>query len=119
MEHLCIDDFRWATKGSTCVSQGRHKECDSDGENCVKTTAKEYEGFPMLQNHEFGGKKFCGKKIMDDSKFLTFMNVERNQQCSEGKRNCGSDTEPICISNQDECLITDIRFITKQTFTDD
>ena len=60
VEHMCVDDYQWATKGSTCSYQSRHETCDSDGNNCEATTAKDYQSFPMVQDYVFGGKRFCG-----------------------------------------------------------
>ena len=36
--------------------------------------------------------------------------------CSEGKRNCGLDTEPICIDERLECPITSILYMPKSLY---
>lgn len=110
---MCVDAYQWATKGSTCQYLGRDQTCDSEGENCVPTTARNFPGFPMIQDYVFGGKRFCGQKLhqIDNNgidNHITFANVERSLICSDGKRNCGPENEPICIDNLFDCPITDI-----------
>lgn len=75
----------------------------------------------MVQSYIFNGKKFCGQKMHQmegktGHEHITFLNVERITTCSDGKRNCGTDEEPLCIDNLFECPITDILFISKGQF---
>ena len=36
--------------------------------------------------------------------------------CSDGKRNCGFDTEPICIDSLIDCPITSILFMPRSQY---
>ena len=89
----------------------------------------------MVQNYNFNGKKFCGKKIKSGvkeyefdrlfkkekttlkiNKYNKFRDAGLKKTCSESDNNCGSETNPICISKDQECPITSIQFLTKDTF---
>jgi hypothetical protein len=43
-------------------------------------------------------------------------NVERNIACSDNKRNCGLDTDPICIEESLDCPITNILYMPRSQY---
>ena len=47
------------------------------------------------------------------------MNVERKTNCSEGKRNCGTELDPICIVTSQGCPITSILYLPKAQYESD
>ena len=126
---MCVDsDTNKASVGATCEYSNMnpycYEYCDLEDDYCETLckdvdTAKDYNGYPMIQDYVFGNKRFCGQKIKTNEEkrygnFENFANVERSLTCSEGKRNCGFENEPICIDSVHECPITKIKLLSKQ-----
>ena len=86
-EHLCVEDMNnyesaskksdkvYVSKGETCYSRSESFLCRYKGDEygcsglecpCEHYGLKglNFTGFPMIQNYNFNGKKFCGKKIL-------------------------------------------------------
>ena len=129
---MCVDsDTNEASIGATCEYSNMNPyckivDCDDEDGTCRTVcedvdTAKDYNGYPMIQDYVFGNKRFCGQKIKTSANgdkrygnYENFANVERSLTCSEGKRNCGFENEPICIDSIHECPITEIKLVSKQ-----
>ena len=127
----------YASKGETCKSRknnylckDRSSEDGCEGTNCPCTHSgkkgDDYPGFPMIQNYNFNGKKFCGKRILKEvtkdsqgverKEYYSYRNAGMNKKCLASENNCGSKLSPICISKDHKCPITRILFQTNENF---
>ena len=74
-------------------------------------SGRDYPGFPMIQQAQFGANRFCGKKIRSiEGGWATNLHEKRYKTCADGEVTC---PDSLCLPAGEKCPISEILLIQK------